>query len=133
MSNGNDTQLFLLDAPFEDTGTVVALDDFEFHAGGLDGVEVDDVGGSLDGAIACGVLHFCPLACFGLVVEFPTVGNTATAPRTIVEPINGRGADGLWLYKVVGKPLGGVLGRPPMGVWHGAVVLVSRNEAVVDG
>ena len=95
----------LLQAPLKHTCTVVTLHDFQLHGSRLDRVEVNDVGCTLHRAVLCGVLHFCPLTGIGLVVEFPAVGNTATAPRTVIEPINGGGADGFWLLELVGATL----------------------------
>ena len=77
------------------------MDDFEFHGGGLYGVEVDDVGSTFERAILSGVLDFCPITRSCFVVEFPAVGHSTTTPRAIVKPEDGGGADGLCLFEVV--------------------------------
>ena len=114
-------------------GVLFWLHDFEFHGCGLDWVEVDDVGCAFHGAITCWVLHFCPFASVSLVVEFPALWNTATAPRSIVEPINGGGADGGCFLEGVAEPFCGVVLWPPVRVRNAAVVTIAWHESVVDG
>ena len=66
----------------------------KFECCGLYGFEVDGAGLSLAHRIAVGLLYRLPLASFIPIVDLPTVGHAASAPRLVVEPVYGTALHG---------------------------------------
>ena len=82
----------LLYFPLVETDSVlVGLVNLQLEGVGRDGIELYGVRLALHAGVRTDGLHGCPSSLFVAVRETPCFGYTASAPRTVVEPIDGAG------------------------------------------
>lgn len=105
---------------------------FQFQSFGEYGSELHGAGYALEAGIVRSVSDRLPMPFPVPVIQFPMLGDSTSAPGTVVEPIDGACAYALGFLEFVAEPFRAVLLGPPMGVGHRTVSLVSRYQAVVD-
>ena len=124
----------LLYFPLEESAGILGwLNDFELDSTGYDWVELYGVGYTLVKSELIRVCDWMPLTLLIGIINVPRLWHATATPRSIVEPIDGRRLDLGSLWEGIRDPFSSTLLWPPVIVWYRTVVLILRNEAVVNG
>ena len=109
----------LLYFPLEESAGIFCwLNDFELNGTGYDRVELNGIGNALVLGELVRVSNWIPLTLLIGIIDVPRLWHTAAAPRSIVEPIDGRRLDLSGLWEGIRDPFGSTLCWPPVIVWH---------------
>jgi hypothetical protein len=110
-----------------------ALDYFQADGLGLHRIKIHRAGRALVNRITVDSIHRLPLSLSILIKYPPRLRHSTPTPRTVVVPIDGGTLNSAFCREFITKPFCRAILRPPMRIWHTAVVLILWNETVVNG